>query len=169
MSLAAQFPLSLKSNHDPLLKEVMKIPVNDVEAYISNPADTVESLEMKSKQRTLNQRSVMIQETESNEDIDVFKTNEPYVNRIKCAISQNISSCNYLDDRTTSFVELLQMVETFMYNGEAAVSPGIHREGAEDFCREESGSSREAATRSVDIVCQSQTSSSVFLLPTSTS
>lgn len=92
MSLAAQFPLSLKRNRDPLIKVVMKIPVNDLEACILNPADTVESLEMKSKQRTLNQRSVMIQETESNEDIDVLKTNEPYVNSINSAISQNISS-----------------------------------------------------------------------------
>ncbi|KAL8135862.1 DNA glycosylase/AP lyase ROS1-like [Apium graveolens] len=160
MSLAAQFPLLLESNHDPLIKEVMKIPVNDLdvndlEAYILNPADTLESLEMKSEQGTLNQRSVMIQETESNEGIDILKTNEPYVNSINCAIPQNISSWNHMDtDRKISFVELLQMVETSNYNGEAAVSPGIQREGTEDFCKEESGSSRETASCSVDMTCK---------------
>lgn len=61
------------------------------------------------------------------------------------------------------------MAETSNHNREKAVSPGIHSEGTEDFGREESGSSRETASRSVDIVCQSQTSYYVFLLPTSTS
>ncbi|XP_017246804.2 DNA glycosylase/AP lyase ROS1 [Daucus carota subsp. sativus] len=62
-----------KSNHGPLVEEVMNVPV-------SNPEDTPK--EMKSKQPTLNERSVIIQEIDCDKNREVLNSNEPCVSRI---------------------------------------------------------------------------------------
>lgn len=188
MSLAAQFPLVEKSNHNPLSEDVVNITVNDLEACILNPDDTIEWHGIKSQPPTLTQKSTILEDVESNEDIEVVNSNESSMSSMCCIIPKDISSCNCSDIAgTTSFVELLHMTEQNKYNG-TAIS-GIHWEGKEVFCSSESGLSRENASHSVvhhmveikskdvqsctrndfpdcsiqtelDIVCQPQTSSS---------
>ncbi|WOH00832.1 hypothetical protein DCAR_0520207 [Daucus carota subsp. sativus] len=148
MSLAAQFPLVEKSNHNPLSEDVVNITVNDLEACILNPDDTIEWHGIKSKPPTLTQKSTILEDVESNEDIEVVNSNESSVSSMCCIIPKDISSCNCSDIAgTTSFVELLHMTEQNKYNG-TAIS-GIHWEGKEVFCSSESGLSRENASHSV--------------------
>lgn len=150
MSLAAQFPLVVKSNHNPLSEEVANIPVNDLEACVLNPDDSIEWHGMKSKQHTLNQESTMNQAVECNEDIEVVNSNESSVSSIGCLTPKDISSCNCSEiGGTTSFVELLHMAEQNKYNGDVAMLSGIHWEGKETSCSAESGSSRENASQGV--------------------
>lgn len=125
MSLASRFPLVLKSNHDPLFKEVL------------NPDDTVEWQGMKSKQPTLNQRPMMIQEIECNEH-RVLNSNESSVSNINCTMPKNNSSCNYSDNggtgvfdeywkservQTTIVLFLTQTIMQAQANGERVQTP----------------------------------------------
>ncbi|KAK1400229.1 hypothetical protein POM88_010092 [Heracleum sosnowskyi] len=150
MSLAAQFPLVVKSNHNPLSEDVANIPVNDLEACVLNPDDTIEWHGIKSKQPTLNQESTMIQGVECKEDIEVVNSNESSVSSMGCLTPKDISSCNCSEiGGTTSFVELLHLAEQNKYNGDVTMLSGIHWEGKETSCSAESGSSRENASQGV--------------------
>lgn len=149
MSLAAQYPLVVNSNHNPHSEDFPNIPVDELEACVLNPDDTIEWHGNKLKQPTLNQESTMIQAVESNEDIEVVNSNESSVSSMGCVTPKDISSCNCSDiGGTTSFVELLHMAEQNKYNGDVAMLSGIHWEGKE-ISSAESGSSRENASQCV--------------------
>lgn len=148
MSLAAHFPLVVKSNCNPLSEGFVNISVDELEACVVNPDDTAEWHGNKSKQPTLNQESTMIQAVECNEDIEVVNSNECSVSSMGCLTPKDISSCNCSDiGGTTSFVELLHRAEQNKYNGDVAILSG-HWEGKETSSAE-SGSSRENASQGV--------------------
>lgn len=146
MSLAAQFPLVMKSNHIPLSEDIVNLPVDDLEACVLNPDDTIEWHENRSKQPALNQNSTIIHDAECNEDREVANSNDSSVSSKGCLWPKDISSRNCSDiGGTTSFVELLHLAEQNKYNGEVAMLSGIHWEGKEVSCSAESGSGENAS------------------------
>ncbi|KAL8149978.1 hypothetical protein AgCh_006841 [Apium graveolens] len=149
MSLAAQFPLVVKSNQNPLSEDFTNIPEDELEACVLNPDDTIEWHGNKSKQPTLNQESTMIQAVECSEVIEVVNSNESSsVSSMGCLTQKDISSCNCSEiGGTTSFVELLHMAEQNKYNGDVAILSG-HWEGKE-ISSAESRSSTENASQGV--------------------